>query len=69
MPSHNFIKLGAVNTKPDGTEMCEMPTGEAKLTWDVVVFIFLMLQRRVFTSNYFQYIVLDLEEEKRLASK
>ncbi|XP_072013632.1 piezo-type mechanosensitive ion channel component 2-like isoform X2 [Amphiura filiformis] len=65
----NGFDLSAINDNADGSERCEMPTGEARLVWDVCVFIFLIAQRRVFTSNYFQYIVLDLQEEDRLASK
>ncbi|XP_071784673.1 piezo-type mechanosensitive ion channel component 1-like isoform X3 [Asterias amurensis] len=48
---------------------CTLPVDEAGLTWDVSVFIFLIVQKRIFTSNYFQYVVISLEEEKSLASK
>ena len=58
-----------INTDANGDEICELPTGESSLIWDNVVLVFLLIQRRIFTSNYFQYIVLDLQEEKRLASK
>ncbi|XP_033122825.1 piezo-type mechanosensitive ion channel component 2-like isoform X4 [Anneissia japonica] len=48
---------------------CELPTDESGLSWDVVCFCFLIIQKRIFTSYYFQYIVIDLQEEKKLASK
>ncbi|XP_038069758.1 piezo-type mechanosensitive ion channel component 1-like isoform X2 [Patiria miniata] len=54
---------------PDLAEKCELPVDEAGLSWDVAVFIFLLAQKRIFTSNYFQYVVISLEEQKSLASK
>ncbi|XP_022080337.1 piezo-type mechanosensitive ion channel component 1-like [Acanthaster planci] len=48
---------------------CTLPVDDAGLSWDVAVFIFLLIQKRIFTSNYFQYVVISLEEQKSLASK
>ncbi|XP_071959086.1 piezo-type mechanosensitive ion channel component 1-like [Antedon mediterranea] len=48
---------------------CVLPEDESGLSWDIVCFCFLIIQKRIFTSYYFQYIVIDLQEEKKLASK
>ncbi|XP_030831614.1 piezo-type mechanosensitive ion channel component 1 isoform X4 [Strongylocentrotus purpuratus] len=50
-------------------EVCGLPTDSAKLTWDVTCFLFVVFQRQIFTSNYFLYIILDLTDEEKLASK
>lgn len=49
--------------------VCDLPSDQARLTWDVTCFFFVVFQRQIFTSNYFLYIILDLEEEENLASK
>ncbi|XP_071824095.1 piezo-type mechanosensitive ion channel component 1-like isoform X9 [Apostichopus japonicus] len=48
---------------------CNLPADSARMTWDIVCFIFILIQRRIFSSNYFQYVVLDLQEEGKLSSK
>lgn len=48
---------------------CHLPEDTARMTWDIICFIFILIQRRIFNSNYFQYVVLDLEEEGKLSSK
>ncbi|XP_071494350.1 piezo-type mechanosensitive ion channel component 2-like isoform X1 [Diadema antillarum] len=50
-------------------EPCQLPADQAQLTWDVTCFFFIVFQRRIFTSNYFLYVVLDLQDEEKLASK
>nr|XP_025041544.1 piezo-type mechanosensitive ion channel component 2-like [Pelodiscus sinensis] len=50
-------------------EKCELPENEAGIVWDAISFIFLLVQRRVFTSYYFLYVVADLKAAKTLASR
>ncbi|XP_041455408.1 piezo-type mechanosensitive ion channel component 1-like isoform X4 [Lytechinus variegatus] len=62
--------LGVICLQTDYTEeICGLPADQARLTWDVTCFLFVVFQRQIFTSNYFLYIVLDLTEEEKLASK
>uniref|UniRef100_A0A8C3IIS5 Piezo-type mechanosensitive ion channel component n=1 Tax=Chrysemys picta bellii TaxID=8478 RepID=A0A8C3IIS5_CHRPI len=50
-------------------EKCELPENEAGIVWDAISFTFLLVQRRVFMSYYFLYIVADLKAAKILASR
>ncbi|XP_060920541.1 piezo-type mechanosensitive ion channel component 2-like [Labrus mixtus] len=58
-------------TKPEqqSSKQCELPSDEAGIIWDGVCFCFLLLQRRVFRSNYFLFVVLDLQHTQLLASR
>ncbi|XP_074549296.1 piezo-type mechanosensitive ion channel component 2 [Halichoeres trimaculatus] len=58
-------------TKPEqqSSKQCELPSDEAGIIWDSVCFCFLLLQRRVFRSHYFLYVVLDLQHTQLLASR
>ncbi|KAM7389966.1 hypothetical protein PAMA_008240 [Pampus argenteus] len=58
-------------TKPEqqNSKQCELPSDEAGIIWDGVCFGFLLLQRRVFRSHYFLYVVLDLQNTQLLASR
>ncbi|XP_056869498.1 piezo-type mechanosensitive ion channel component 2-like isoform X1 [Takifugu flavidus] len=58
-------------TKPEqqSSKQCELPSDEAGIIWDGVCFCFLLLQRRVFRSHYFLYVVLDLQNTQLLASR
>ncbi|XP_026217973.1 piezo-type mechanosensitive ion channel component 2-like isoform X2 [Anabas testudineus] len=58
-------------TKPEqqSSKQCELPSDEAGIIWDGVCFCFLLLQRRVFRSHYFLYVVLDLQNTLLLASR
>lgn len=51
------------------SKQCELPSDEAGIIWDGVCFCFLLLQRRVFRSHYFLYVVLDLQTTQLLASR
>lgn len=51
------------------SKQCELPSDEAGIIWDGVCFCFLLLQRRVFRSHYFLYVVLDLQNTQLLASR
>ncbi|KAM3593292.1 uncharacterized protein V6R79_009660 [Siganus canaliculatus] len=57
--------------KPEqnNSKQCELPSDEAGIIWDGVCFCFLLLQRRVFRSHYFLYVVLDLQNSQLLASR
>ncbi|XP_051909940.1 piezo-type mechanosensitive ion channel component 2-like [Hippocampus zosterae] len=48
---------------------CQVPSDEAGIIWDGVCFCFLLLQRRVFGSHYFLYVVRDLRNTQLLASR
>ncbi|XP_075428719.1 piezo-type mechanosensitive ion channel component 2-like [Ascaphus truei] len=48
---------------------CELPENEAGIVWDAICFTFLLIQRRVFTSYYFLYVVADMKASKILASR
>uniref|UniRef100_A0A8C3RQQ0 Piezo-type mechanosensitive ion channel component n=1 Tax=Chelydra serpentina TaxID=8475 RepID=A0A8C3RQQ0_CHESE len=50
-------------------EKCELPENEAGIVWDAISFTFLLVQRRVFMSYYFLYVVADLKAAKILASR
>ncbi|KAA8578103.1 hypothetical protein FQN60_002568 [Etheostoma spectabile] len=58
-------------TRPEqqSSKQCELPSDEAGIIWDGVCFCFLLLQRRVFRSQYFLYVVLDLQNTQLLASR
>ncbi|XP_041670121.1 piezo-type mechanosensitive ion channel component 2-like [Cheilinus undulatus] len=58
-------------TKPEqqSSKQCELPSDEAGIIWDGVCFCFLLLQRRVFRSHYFLFVVLDLQHTQLLASR
>lgn len=52
---------------PPEDEICELPEKEAGITWDAICFTFLLIQRRIFTSYYYLYVVADLKAAKTLA--
>ncbi|KAK2840910.1 hypothetical protein Q7C36_012489 [Tachysurus vachellii] len=54
---------------PSHNDDCELPVGEAGIVWDAVCFTVLLVQRRVFLSYYFLYVVSDLKAAKILASR
>uniref|UniRef100_A0AAV2LED3 Piezo-type mechanosensitive ion channel component n=1 Tax=Knipowitschia caucasica TaxID=637954 RepID=A0AAV2LED3_KNICA len=57
-------------SKPEQTSKhCELPNDEAGIIWDGICFCFLLLQRRVFRSHYFLYVLLDLHNTQLLASR
>ncbi|CAL8292374.1 unnamed protein product [Lota lota] len=51
------------------SKQCELPSDEAGIIWDSICFCCLLLQRRVFTSQYFLHVVLDLRNTQLLASR
>ncbi|KAL8575931.1 hypothetical protein ACOMHN_027329 [Nucella lapillus] len=48
---------------------CIIVEDNTGLTWDVVCFAFLLLQRRIYSSHYFRHIVDLLEAQNRLSSR
>ncbi|CAL8261289.1 unnamed protein product [Gadus morhua 'NCC'] len=54
---------------PEPDDDCELPEGEAGIVWDAICFTVLLVQRRVFLSYYFLYVVSDLKASKILASR
>uniref|UniRef100_UPI00358E235D piezo-type mechanosensitive ion channel component 2-like n=1 Tax=Myxine glutinosa TaxID=7769 RepID=UPI00358E235D len=54
------------NLEEENTE-CELPHNEPSIAWDAVCLMFLLLQRRVFLSSYFSYVVADLRASTLLA--
>ncbi|XP_069871871.1 piezo-type mechanosensitive ion channel component 1-like [Dipodomys merriami] len=48
---------------------CLLPVEEAGILWDSVCFFFLLLQRRVFLSHYFQHVSVDLQATALQASR
>nr|DBA22115.1 TPA: hypothetical protein GDO54_013179 [Pyxicephalus adspersus] len=61
------IKGYDLNIPSDDT--CELPENEAGIVWDAICFTFLLIQRRIFCSYYFLYVVADMKASKLLASR
>nr|XP_006818270.1 PREDICTED: piezo-type mechanosensitive ion channel component 2-like [Saccoglossus kowalevskii] len=57
--------------KPDVYDSpdCEVPVDQAGMSWDGVLFAFLLLQKRIFTCHYFQYIVEEVKEQNTMAAR
>lgn len=50
-------------------DACMVPLEDAGLLWDGVCFMFLMLQRRMFASHYFCYVINEAKASLILASR
>nr|UEE08537.1 putative piezo-like channel protein [Astacus leptodactylus] len=48
---------------------CAVPKSEAGLMWDGICFGFLLMQRRLFSSFYFQHLVTEMKAQTKLASR
>ncbi|GAB1603265.1 piezo-type mechanosensitive ion channel component 1-like isoform X5 [Argonauta hians] len=60
--------ITCLNNFPQAKDsQCE--ADQNSLTWDVICFAFILLQRRVFSSHYFRHVVAELEAQRRLASR
>ncbi|XP_075034415.1 piezo-type mechanosensitive ion channel component 2-like, partial [Mixophyes fleayi] len=64
-----FCTIKGYDLSIPSDEMCELPENEAGIVWDAICFTFLLIQRRVFSSYYFLYVVADLKASKLLASR
>ncbi|XP_034977971.2 piezo-type mechanosensitive ion channel component 2-like [Zootoca vivipara] len=62
-----FCTIPGYDVDPPEDEICELPEKEAGITWDAICFTFLLIQRRIFTSYYYLYVVADLKATKTLA--
>ncbi|XP_053247692.1 piezo-type mechanosensitive ion channel component 2-like [Podarcis raffonei] len=62
-----FCTIPGYDVDPPEDEICELPEKEAGITWDAICFTFLLIQRRIFTSYYYLYVVADLKAAKTLA--
>ncbi|XP_066947530.1 piezo-type mechanosensitive ion channel component isoform X4 [Macrobrachium rosenbergii] len=50
-------------------DFCTVPKSEAGLMWDGICFGFLLMQRRLFSSFYFQHLVTEVKAQTILASR
>ncbi|XP_042318420.1 piezo-type mechanosensitive ion channel component 2-like [Sceloporus undulatus] len=64
-----FCTVPGYDIDPPDDNICELPENEAGITWDAICFTFLLVQRRIFTSYYYLYIVADLRAAEILASR
>ncbi|XP_015678166.1 piezo-type mechanosensitive ion channel component 2-like [Protobothrops mucrosquamatus] len=64
-----YCTIPGYEVDPPNNEICELPKDEAGILWDAVCFTFLLIQRRVFMSYYYLYIVTDLKATDFLASR
>ncbi|KAK8725946.1 hypothetical protein OTU49_010567 [Cherax quadricarinatus] len=53
----------------DLADHCAVPKSEAGLMWDGICFGFLLMQRRLFSSYYFQHLVTEMKAQTKLASR
>ncbi|XP_060088952.1 piezo-type mechanosensitive ion channel component 2-like [Heteronotia binoei] len=64
-----FCTIPGYDIDPSENETCDLPEKEAGIFWDAICFTFLLIQRRVFMSYYYLYVVVDLKAAKTLASR
>ncbi|XP_070797869.1 piezo-type mechanosensitive ion channel component 2-like [Pituophis catenifer annectens] len=64
-----YCTIPGYEIDPPNNEICELSKDEAGILWDAVCFIFLLIQRRVFMSHYYLYIVTDRQATDLLASR
>ncbi|XP_073462492.1 piezo-type mechanosensitive ion channel component 2-like [Aquarana catesbeiana] len=64
-----FCTIKGYDLNIPSDDACELPENEAGIVWDAICFTFLLIQRRVFCSYYFLYVVADLKASKLLASR
>ncbi|XP_053571976.1 piezo-type mechanosensitive ion channel component 2-like [Bombina bombina] len=64
-----FCTIKGYDLSIHSDEKCELPENEAGIVWDAICFTFLLIQRRIFTSYYFLYVVADQKASKLLASR
>ncbi|XP_015277936.1 PREDICTED: piezo-type mechanosensitive ion channel component 2-like [Gekko japonicus] len=64
-----FCTIPGYDIDPPEDETCDLPEKEAGILWDAICLTFLLIQRRVFMSYYYLYVVVDLKAAKALASR
>ena len=60
------MDIREITVSDKGCTFTEMPSG---LFWDGVCFFFLLIQKRIFGSYYFTYLVKDIKAQQVLASR
>ncbi|CAF1290006.1 unnamed protein product [Adineta steineri] len=66
----NFKPLNNCPSSPTGiTEQCDRNAADASLFMDGFCMIFLLLQKRIFASYYWEHIVTELRSQAKLASQ
>ncbi|XP_037802529.1 LOW QUALITY PROTEIN: piezo-type mechanosensitive ion channel component-like [Penaeus monodon] len=64
------ISSSSLSSPPlDLKKFCAVPKSEAGLMWDGICFGFLLMQRRLFSSFYFQHLVTEMKAQTKLASR
>ncbi|CAH8672918.1 unnamed protein product [Schistosoma rodhaini] len=63
----NPLSWNHFNLPPGHETSCA--TVSSGLHWDIVCFIFIIFQRKVFTSHSFSHVLLDLQVQSRFASR
>ncbi|KAH9591775.1 hypothetical protein MS3_00003931 [Schistosoma haematobium] len=63
----NPLSWNHFNLPPGHETSCA--TVSSGLHWDIVCFIFILFQRKVFTSHSFSHVLLDLQVQSRFASR
>nr|XP_026690889.1 piezo-type mechanosensitive ion channel component 1-like isoform X4 [Ciona intestinalis] len=62
-------KSGAYGLQVAATSTCELSYTNSGLTWDFICFLFLLIQRRIFSSYYFLHVTEDLKISLKLAAR
>ncbi|TNN19135.1 Piezo-type mechanosensitive ion channel component 2 [Schistosoma japonicum] len=63
----NPLSWNHFNLPPGHETSCA--TVSSGLHWDIICFIFILFQRKVFTSHSFSHVLLDLQVQSRFASR
>lgn len=74
---HSYLNWAAGKTNiihtyvsdTDECKVCDLPDNYTGLFWDGVCFCFLLIQKRIFGSHYFSYLVKDIKAQQVLASR
>ncbi|ESO89783.1 hypothetical protein LOTGIDRAFT_124598, partial [Lottia gigantea] len=61
--------MSDISINPPIHVKCVIEEDNTGLAWDVVCFVFLLLQRRIYSSHNFRHVVDEIEAQHRLASR
>ncbi|XP_055955380.1 piezo-type mechanosensitive ion channel component 2 isoform X2 [Patella vulgata] len=61
--------MSNIDITPPADVKCRIEEDNTGLAWDVVCFVFLLLQRRIYSCHYFRHVVDEIEAQHRLASR
>ena len=56
-------------TQPTENQFCQTSLYSISMTWDTICFAFLIIQKRIFGSYYFSYLVKEIKAQHILASR